>query len=177
MTSNISRSQFLSGDFHGDNLPIRPPWSLGEEQFTALCTRCGECIKACPYHIIKEGRGKFPVIDFSISGCDFCRDCVDVCEPAALDPTGAVVTDPWTLKATILPNCLSLNAIVCRACGDACEERAISFKLELGGVARPLLNREICTGCGECFAVCPIKAVAVKPDKPRVQPAQQAQSA
>ncbi|MCB1758500.1 MAG: ferredoxin-type protein NapF [Gammaproteobacteria bacterium] len=171
MTSNISRSQFLSGDFSGNNLPIRPPWALSEELFIERCTRCSECVKACPYHLIKEGRGKFPIVDFSIAGCDFCRDCVNACEPGALNSDPDLESTPWTLKAEILSNCLSLNSIVCRACGDTCEERAITFKLELGGVARPNLDRQACTGCGECYAVCPIKSVTIKPEAPQEQAA------
>ena len=171
MLSNISRSQFLSGDFKGQNHPIRPPWALAEQLFVERCTRCGECIQACPYDIVKEGRGKFPLLDFSLHGCDFCRECVDVCEPRALSYDAAADPAPWTLKAAILPACLSLNAVICRSCGEVCEERAISFKLELGGIARPEVDAGACTGCGECFAVCPIKSVEISPEEPRSEAA------
>jgi len=170
MQRTINRSQFLSGDFKGLHQPIRPPWALPEAQFIDRCTRCGECIKACPYTIIKEGRGKFPLVDFSLHGCNFCRQCLDVCEPKALTDTNAE-DSPWLLKASILPACLSLNAVVCRSCGEACEERSISFRLEPGGIARPQLDIETCTGCGECFAVCPVKSVEISPVKPRSQAA------
>jgi len=166
MQKSINRSQFLSGDFYGLHHPVRPPWAVAEMLFVDSCTRCGECITACPYDIIKEGRGKFPILDFSLHGCDFCRKCVDVCEPKALCYDPSVDATPWSLKATILPACLSLNKIICRSCGEACEERAISFKLELGGIARPNLDIESCTGCGECFAVCPVKAVEISPRSP-----------
>lgn len=171
MQRTINRSQFLSGDFKGLNHPIRPPWALAEALFVERCTRCGECLKACPYGIIKEGRGKFPLLDFSLHGCTFCRECVAVCEPKVLHFDPAEDTAPWTLNAAILPACLSLNAIICRSCGEVCEERAISFKLELGGIARPNVDTESCTGCGECFAVCPVKAVKISPRDPRSEAA------
>ena len=161
MSASISRSQFLSGDFSGKNLPIRPPWALEEEQFIDRCTGCGDCLPACEYGLIKEGRGKYPQLDFSLAGCDFCRDCVEVCKTGALHYDAENDSPPWSLKASILPACLSLNGIVCRSCGEACEVKAIRFKLEVGGIARPLLDREACTGCGECFAVCPIKSVQI----------------
>ncbi len=163
--------QFLSGDLSGSRRPIRPPWAIEESRFIDQCTRCGDCIAACPYHIIKEGRGKFPEMDFSLCGCDFCRDCVTACEPAALRYDAESDPSPWNLKAIILEECLSLNGVVCRSCGEACEERAIRFQLELRGVARPLLDADLCTGCGECFAVCPIKSIRVSPDESRDQAA------
>ena len=171
MPGTINRSQFLSGDFNGRRHPVRPPWALAEALFADRCTRCSECINACPHNIINEGRGKFPVLDFSLSGCDFCRKCVDVCEPKALHYDQLIASRPWDLVATILPGCLSLNAVICRSCGEACERRAIGFKLETGGIARPNLDAESCTGCGECFAVCPVKAVEISPRDPRSQAA------
>lgn len=171
MPETINRMQFLTGDLSGSRRPIRPPWAVDESRFVDLCTRCGDCIPACPYHIIREGRGKFPEMDFSLCGCDFCRDCVAVCKAGALVFDERSDPPPWTLKAAILDNCLSLNGIVCRSCGEACEERAIEFRLEPKGVARPLLDQSLCTGCGECLAVCPIKSVRISPDDSRDQAA------
>ena len=171
MPETIDRMQFLTGDLQGHRLPIRPPWAIDEAQFTDRCTRCGDCIEACSYDLIREGRGRFPRMDFSLYGCDFCGDCVDACKPDALYRDRQEDTLPWNLKATIQSECLSLNGIVCRACGEACEPRALTLKLELRGVARPLLELGLCTGCGECYAVCPIKSVRISPVESRDQAA------
>ncbi|MCP4041391.1 MAG: ferredoxin-type protein NapG, partial [Gammaproteobacteria bacterium] len=32
-------------------LAIRPPGALPEEDFLAACTRCGLCVRDCPYQI------------------------------------------------------------------------------------------------------------------------------
>jgi len=167
----INRMQFLKGDLSGERLPIRPPWALTETRFIAQCSRCGDCVQACADGLIQVGRGGFPQIDFSAGGCDFCRACVEVCKPQALCLDTAANAAPWVLGVSILDSCLSLNGVVCRACGEACEPRAIRFRPEVGGVARPLLNREACTGCGACFAICPVKAVKILPVKPRDQAA------
>ncbi|MCP4996832.1 MAG: ferredoxin-type protein NapF [Gammaproteobacteria bacterium] len=162
MSRSINRMQFLRGDLSGVKAPVRPPWALHEAQFVERCTACGDCVTACFDQLIVAGRANFPQMDFKQGGCDFCGDCLAICKAGALsgDPQDAE-TRPWSLKASILNNCLSLNAVVCRSCGEACDARAIHFKLEIGGVAKPLLDSELCTGCGECFSVCPVDAVQI----------------
>ncbi len=160
MSSSINRTQFLRGNLSGQRDPIRPPWSLPESQFVEKCNRCADCVPACEYELIKIGRGGYPEIDFSQGGCDFCTDCVAVCIPGAIS-NRSVEDAPWELKATILDSCLSINAVICRSCGEACDQEAIKFKLEVGGIARPLLDLEKCNGCGECFTVCPDNSVQI----------------
>jgi ferredoxin-type protein NapF len=58
--------------------------------------------------------------------------------------------------------CLALRQVVCRSCGDACEVRAIRFKLRPGGVAVPELDPAACTGCGACRGTCPVRAIAMR---------------
>ena len=103
-------------------------------------------------------------MDFSTGFCDFCEDCAKACKPQALLLTESDAP-AWNLKAGILENCLSLNKVMCRSCGDVCDERAIRFELKTGGIAIPHLNREECTGCGGCFTVCPGKAVKLDYEK------------
>ncbi|AKH22061.1 hypothetical protein AAY24_05060 [Sedimenticola thiotaurini] len=152
--------------------PFRPPWSVPEIDFIDLCDGCGHCITACPDKLIVVGRGKLPRMDFSRGGCDFCMACVSACKTGAL--VEAVQSDqlPWKIKALIQPGCLSLQAVICRSCGEVCDERAIRFTPEPGGVARPSLSTDSCTGCGACFSVCPIQAVTLSStNEPRNQAA------
>lgn len=161
MKHNVSRAQLLSGDVKGESTPFRPPWALAESDFVERCNSCGDCIPACPDGLIASGRGRLPQMDFTRGGCDFCGECVAACSTGALVLDESAAATPWAIKATIQPACLSLNAVICRSCGEVCDERAIRFQLELGGVARPLLNSDQCTGCGACFAVCPIQAITL----------------
>jgi len=159
LMARITRTQFLSGDWGARRAVVRPPWSLAEDDFVARCTRCGDCLGACPTGIIGTGRGGFPLVSFASGECTFCGKCVEVCKPAALVRTEDAA--PWGLKARIGDACLAHQGVVCRSCGDRCAPRAIRFRIAPGGVARPELDAGTCTGCGACVAVCPAAAIAM----------------
>ncbi|MDG2943499.1 ferredoxin-type protein NapF [Bisgaard Taxon 10/6] len=172
MTANmLPRRQFLRGKFltalqsekekkQGFN-GIRPPWAAAETLFTADCTRCGDCVRACETQVLIVGAGGFPEIDFSRTECNFCGRCAAVCRQPVFRP----LDEPaWTHKIEILPSCLALRGVECRSCEDNCESRAIRFKREIGGIAKPQVNLQNCNGCGACLSVCPVSAVKIIED-------------
>ncbi|KAG1658133.1 Ferredoxin-type protein NapF [Nymphon striatum] len=125
---------------------VRPPYSVEETSFIETCNRCDDCISACPENIIIRGDGGYPEIDFKQGECTFCNRCADTCHVNAIQ-RGA--KEPWALDISITSKCLSMNAVVCRACGDNCEAQAIRFQLKLGGVSEPQISLDDCTGCDE----------------------------
>ena len=104
----------------------------------------------------KEAR---PTVDFSRAECTFCGECVEACRPKALEKREDV--PPWRFKAQILSNCLAKANVVCRACGDACAVQAIRFSPALMAAAQPVVDGEVCTGCGACYAPCPVQAIRI----------------
>lgn len=152
------------GFFRGRPRPkaeIRPPWALPEAEFIDRCTRCNDCLKACPKQILIVGDGGYPTVDFSLGECTFCGDCVRTCQPKALlrhEPEQGV----WPYKASIGEDCLPHQGVECRVCGDFCDARAIRFTPRLGGCAQPEIDAEKCTGCGACVAPCPVVAINVR---------------
>ena len=157
----MNRMQFLRGKF-GSETAFRPPWAVAENDFMDTCDRCDRCIKSCHLKVIKRGAGGFPEMDFTNTGCDFCQACVQNCPTDALHLTKANYHQPWNLKANFKDNCLSERGVVCRACGDICEMRAIQFKLAIGGITLIEMNTAECNGCGECISVCPVQAIEMK---------------
>ena len=157
--SGLTRRQFLRGRVAQGEAKPRPPWAAPEDTFLARCTRCDACIDDCPEHILVRGPGGLPEVDFTRGGCTFCGACVDACEPHALERTAAA---PWPLKASIGPSCLALNRVVCSACAGRCEARAICFRPALGAAPTPAIDRDRCTGCGACVAVCPVSAIRME---------------
>ena len=97
----IGRRDFLRGKLsrsptQSTNLPIRwvrPPFALQEPEFLAACTRCGDCVEACPYDVVfplgaalGDAVAETPALDLLHKGCHLCTDwpCVAACEPNAL---------------------------------------------------------------------------------------------
>lgn len=136
--------------------PVRMPYLVPEAEFTATCTRCGQCAKACETAIIISGEGGFPEVNFNLGECTFCGKCADVCpEPLFRDKN----QQAWQQTAQINESCLSLKGVECRSCGDMCDYGAIKFRLQLGGTAKPILNLDDCSGCGACIKPCPVNAI------------------
>ena len=152
------------GFLFGRSRPVapqqRPPWALAEAAFIDRCTRCGDCLKACPTGILVGGNGGFPTVDFSRGECTFCGDCVTACRPGALSRQQDA--PPWRLIAVIAPNCLAEQRIECRVCDDQCDHRAIRMSPRLGACPLPEIDADKCTGCGACVAPCPAKAIAIR---------------
>ena len=165
----IHRRQFLRGDLRGRRVAIRPPWALGEAAFVERCTRCDDCVKACPESVIRRGSGGFPELDFAARGCSFCGDCVRACRAGAFAEAVGPAIEAWGHRASVAAGCLAANGVVCRACGDHCAVGAIRFRLAPGGRSHPAVDLSRCNGCGACVAVCPVQAVSLQtPDSREV---------
>lgn len=137
---------------------VRPPGAADESEFLALCIKCDRCRSACPLNGI--GVAQFtdgiasmrtPKMDFHRGWCNFCGKCAEAC------PTGALVPfDPETEKkrlgtAELTKKCIALRTGGCVECYKACGEYAITLNED----NVPVIDPELCTGCGICELVCP----------------------
>jgi DNA-directed RNA polymerase subunit D len=50
------------------------------------CTKCKECVDACPVNILKYAKGKITVTDKKV--CTLCNSCVEACEEGAITVAG-----------------------------------------------------------------------------------------
>ena len=137
---------------------VRLPWLRPGLEFTADCSRCGNCKPACPEQIIIIGDGGFPELDFSRGECSFCRACVTSCEEDLFDLSPEAA---WHYKAKINDSCFNADAVYCRSCAESCEAEAISFNFVDSVFVKPTVTERKCNGCGACVAVCPAKAIIV----------------
>ena len=157
---DISRRQFLRGDYRGQKTTLRPPWSAPLTRFLSQCDRCGKCRDACRERIILLTDSGYPQIDFNNGACTFCGDCARSCPTGALQKpeTSAI---PWRLRAQISDRCLAFKGVVCLVCSEQCDARAIYFQRRSTPVAVPVVDVDRCNGCGACVAPCPGQAVSM----------------
>ena len=135
---------------------LPPPWT-DVSQLAEGCTRCGDCVTACPQKVLVLEAGRLPELNFAQRECTFCGDCATACGEGLFDRNR-----PFTAKVSIAPSCLTELNVDCQSCADACPSRAIRFRPTLGRVPQPTLILEICTGCGACVAPCPVSAIHIQ---------------
>lgn len=166
LTHYLTRSALLRGRLQSSKPPRRPPWAVDEAAFALACTPACEnaCVDACPERILVSAAGGRPEIRFERGECTFCAACVEVCPSGALTLENAdgAKRQPWALRAIVTNRCLAIAGVTCRACGEACAEEAIDFKLGLNGKAFPTIDDALCTGCGGCVRPCPVGAVCLE---------------
>ncbi|MCP4983569.1 MAG: 4Fe-4S dicluster domain-containing protein [Gammaproteobacteria bacterium] len=150
---------------------IRPPYAQDELNFLLNCTRCDACIEACPHDVIFNLSGQFdvqaagtPALDLLNVGCHLCEDwpCVNACETEALQIAKSEKNTepdlPRLALATIdTETCLPYSGPECGACEYACPVPG-ALRWEM---TRPVIDQEICIGCGLCREVCIVSPSAV----------------
>lgn len=141
---------------------MRPPGAVDEASFLRDCTRCGDCIEACPHDAIilapeqmREAAGT-PTIDPSSAPCRMCDDfpCIGACEPGVLRSDLPVMMGTARI---IEETCLAHQGSFCTVCSEQCPVGG-AITLEAG---KPSVVEEACTGCGVCRHVCPAPENAV----------------
>lgn len=143
---------------------LRPPGALPEAEFLATCLRCGQCAQVCPQQAIRIGRGDkglsigTPYIEPRSSACDLCMDCSKVCTSKALR---AIEKEKVKMGTAVInqDRCLAWQGDECKVCYTSCPfyNRAIT----LAEHKKPVVNPDVCAGCGICEHVCIVNPAAI----------------
>jgi len=155
---------------------IRPPGALVTD-FSALCIRCGACVRVCPTQGLQpslfEGglQNVFtPRLVPRLGPCTFnCHACGQVCPTGAIPPLGLEEKQRTIIglaridQGRCLPWAYNLPCIVCE---EACPVADKAIQLEEVSVLnaqgetvllqRPYVVTELCIGCGICEYQCPM---------------------
>ncbi len=147
----------------------RPPGAVAEPIFMSLCTRCDDCVTACPHqaiHTFNEDQGGLagtPVMVPDAKPCLMCEGfpCAVACTTGAMTPPP---TTTWNLgKVKIREDlCFAFKGPECGACVGLCPDSIKAITLKMW---RPYLEDETCIGCGICIDACPTdpKAIEILP--------------
>lgn len=161
MPPSISRSRVFRHTRPASTDGFRPPWSLPENVFIALCTGCGGCRDECPRGLLQKGAGGLPFIDFALGACNFCGECVDACARGALTQRYRGANwGAWTLKARVSGDCLIGAGVMCQQCVDQCAMHAIHLPHDRDD-PHPSIDAQVCNGCGACYTSCPADAISL----------------
>ena len=131
---------------------LRPPGAVEEPEFLQRCTKCGDCLDACPYTAIRHhSQDQTPIIFAEESPCLLCQDfpCISVCETEALLPVQNQRDVNMGLAIVSHRECTAANG--CNACVSKCPTQALSMNFSNFQIA---VDQLCCVGCGICQQVC-----------------------
>ena len=159
---------------------IRPP-GASDEDMTAKCIRCGECIKACPTGAIQPSRLEAgaetlwtPLLVMRSGFCQYsCNTCGQVCPVAAIPALPlaqkkvTIIGRAFIDRDRCLPWAQDTPCIVCEEMcpvpHKAIRLSGVHVKKEDGSTVylqRPTVQAGRCNGCGLCEFKCPVAGEA-----------------
>jgi len=153
-----------------------PPGAVSLEHYTSRCTACQLCVSSCPNQILTPSTTELgwrgimqPYMDFRKAFCSFeCNTCSMVC------PTGAILPQPLEQRRLIqtgvahlyLKRCVvETHKTNCGACAEHCPTQAVHMVKHDGALTLPVLDSDLCIGCGACETICPVspkKAIVIQ---------------
>ena len=149
-------------------VPLTPPGSRSVKHFYQHCTGCQLCVAECPNHVLRPsdslGHLMQPEMGFEKGFCrPECTRCSELC------PAGAIVkitreekTEYHVGTARVNPDlCLmATGKSSCGKCVQACPSGAVKFVTTEEGTRIPTVAEEVCTGCGACEFLCPVRPIS-----------------
>ena len=151
-----------------------PPGARSVSRLTSRCSACGLCISSCPGKALRAaGVSSYglagmmmPRLDFENGYCSpDCHKCAEVCPAEAIERaesagerarirTGVAEWRHW--------ECITRKGSSCGLCAGRCPNKAIKMVKDDGDeFAHPVVDLELCTGCGKCEHYCPAKPKAI----------------
>lgn len=185
ITGALGWGGFLSNT-NSNSFVLRPPGALAENEFIQACIKCGQCVTACPYKTLElstnsdEGFIGTPYFKPRTIPCYMCTDypCIKTCPTDALSTkrikkseseTPSINNAQMGLAVVHTESCIAFHGIQCDACYRACPliGEAITLVVDRNtdtnrhANMKPLINSEVCTGCGLCEHACVTEKAAI----------------
>ncbi len=150
---------------------LRPPGAQ-DDDFSARCLRCGDCVRACLTQCLEPAPREFgagelwtPRFNPALGKCEYelCgRACAEACPVRAIrrPPDEEVRIGTAAVNRA---KCIAWNeGKACLVCYERCSYGAV----EIDSRGRPRVIADKCVGCGACQNICvtcPDPAIVVYP--------------
>jgi len=180
VVSAVARTTGITGGSHGGKVqPITPPGSLNLERFKEKCTGCHLCVVRCPSQILRPAGLEYgfgymlkPHVSYIDSYCNYeCTVCSEVCPNHALKPLTKeekAVTQTGIAEFFIDRCIVETEGTDCGACSEHCPTQAVHMEPYTGTLTIPVVEPDLCVGCGGCESICPVRpdrAIIVKANR------------
>ena len=150
------------------DVPITPPGSRSVKHFYQHCTGCQLCVAECPNTVLRpSGRLEYlmqPEMSFEKGFCrPECTRCSELCPAGAIQRiTREEKTQYHVGTARVNPElCLmATGQAACGKCTQACPSGAVKLVKTEDGKRIPAVAEEVCTGCGACEYLCPVRPIS-----------------
>ncbi len=131
---------------------LRPPGAVAEHLFLERCTKCNDCVVACPPGaIVAHPQDGTPVVFADQSPCLLCEDlpCITACRVDALVPVEGI--GQVHMGIAVVSHRLCTAGQGCHACVSKCPTGALAMDFESLHLS---VVQEACVGCGMCEMIC-----------------------
>ena len=149
------------------NTPVVPPGALGLSNMKKRCTACQLCVSTCPNNVLRPSNKletfMQPEMSFERGYCrPECVECSLVCPAGAI--TAITTADKSAISighaVWVKDSCIvNTDNVTCNSCERHCPTTAITFvdrdPNDNKSLKIPVINKELCIGCGACENLCP----------------------
>ena len=153
---------------------VAPPGVRTVARLTSRCTACGLCISSCPGKTLRAAGFSayglagmmMPRLDFADGYCSpGCHKCAEVCPAEAIERT-PLPEERARIRVGVAQwrhwECIAEKGDECGLCSRRCPCGAIAMEKGEGSkFEHPVVNRDLCVGCGTCEYYCPAKPKAI----------------
>lgn len=147
--------------------PLVPPGAKSVKNFYDKCTACQLCVSNCPNEVLKTGRMLQPYMSYADGYCrPECNVCSTLCPAGAIAPIAEFekLSISWGTAHITREECLQSKGVKCLNCMRHCPVGAIRTVSVTGDdgvkMSFPVVNEELCIGCGACENLCPVRPVS-----------------
>ncbi len=148
-------------------VPLVPPGAVSVKRFYERCTGCQLCVSNCPNGVLKTSTDLEHLLQPTMSYADgYCRPecntCSTVCPAGAIEPLAKFekLTLSWGVAHVYHKDCLQRKGTDCGNCVRHCPVGAIRMVTNRAGRQVPVVNEELCIGCGACENLCPVRPIS-----------------